>query len=231
MLQSYAWKQKYRLHRFITPYSHFLHALATSKAALGDNHGVHIGYGWTNECVYASIVLCIDFQCFFTLKVSAEDKASGKAQKITITSDKGRLSQDEIERMVKEAEENAEIDRIARQNVEAKNQLEAYLYSVRSTVNDSMKDKIKEEDKDLITKKVNEILQWVEENGSETKEAYDEKRKELESIASPIIEAVYKSQQNSSKSAPPSSDSSSDEGGSSSSSGDGPTVEEMWTKL
>merc|ERR1711871_1385390 len=67
------------------------------------------------------------------LQVSAEDKASGKSQKITITSDKGRLSEEEIERMIQEAEENADADKAMKEQVDAKNQLEAYLYSLRTS--------------------------------------------------------------------------------------------------
>merc|ERR1719223_1817611 len=79
------------------------------------------------------IEVAFDVDANGILQVSAEDKASGKTQKITITSDKGRLSEEEIERMVREAEENADADKEARDQVDAKNQLEAYLYSLRSS--------------------------------------------------------------------------------------------------
>ena len=124
--------------------------------------------------------------------MSAQDKASGKVQKITITSDKGRLSEDEIERMLKEAEDNAESDKLARQTVEAKNQLESYLYSLRSTLDDeAMKEKITGDDRENLAKIVTEALSWLEENSSAEKDAYDEKRKEVESVANPILTKVY----------------------------------------
>lgn len=124
--------------------------------------------------------------------MSAQDKASGKVQKITITSDKGRLSEDEIERMLKEAEDNAESDKLARQTVEAKNQLESYLYSLRSTLDDdAMKEKITGEDRENLTKSVTEALTWLEENTSAEKDAFDEKRKEVETVANPILTKVY----------------------------------------
>jgi molecular chaperone DnaK (HSP70) len=124
--------------------------------------------------------------------VSAQDKASGKVQKITITSDKGRLSEDEIERMLKEAEDNAESDKLARQTVEAKNQLESYLYSLRSTLDEeAMKEKITGEDRENLTKVVTEALTWLEENSSADKDAFDEKRKEVEAVANPILTKVY----------------------------------------
>ncbi len=165
-------------------------------------------------------VISLYLTCDCQFQVSAEDKASGKAQKITITSDKGRLSSDEIERMVKEAEENAEIDRIARQNVEAKNQLEAYLYNLRASVTDSLKDKISEDDKTTILSKVTEVLAWLEENSGQDKETYDAKRKEVEDIAGPVIAKAYSAASSSASGAASSTPSSDNSDG-------GPTVEEM----
>jgi len=138
------------------------------------------------------IEVAFDVDANGILQVAAQDKASGKSQKITITSEKGRLSEDEIERMLKEAEENAEADKLARQTVEAKNQLESYLYSLRSTLDDeAMKEKIVGEDRDALTKSVTEALIWLEEHTSDEKDAYDIKRKEVEDIANPILTKVY----------------------------------------
>jgi len=108
--------------------------------------------------------------CF---QVSAQDKASGKSQKITITSDKGRLGQDEIERMIREAEENAEADKQQRQRVEAKNQLESYLYSLRSSVEDSLKDVISAEDKETILNAVKDALAWLEGHLNDDTQSYE----------------------------------------------------------
>ena len=127
----------------------------------------------------------------YYIQVSAEDKASGKTQKVTITSDKGRLSEDEIERMVAEAEENAEADKQARQKVEAKNQLEAYLYSLRSSAEDGLKDKLEEDDKNTLITTATEGLAWLDEHQDEEKDSYDEKRKEVEDVANPIISKAY----------------------------------------
>ena len=157
--------------------------------------------------------------------MSAQDKASGKVQKITITSDKGRLSEDEIERMLKEAEDNAESDKIARQTVEAKNQLESYLYSLRSTLDDeAMKEKIVGENRVKLTETVTEALTWLEEHSSDEKDSFDNKRKEVESVANPILTKVYASAEAGGGGAgqeDPSSSSSSSGG-----EGEGPTVEE-----
>eukprot|EP01038_Epipyxis_sp_PR26KG_P009233 gene9233-12447_t len=144
------------------------------------------------------IEVAFDVDANGILQVTAQDKASGKTQKITITSDKGRLGEDEIARMVKEAEDNAESDRLARENVESKNQLESYLYSVRASVKDTLKDKISEEDKDVVNKLVTESLTWLEEHPSESKTVYDEKKAEVEAVASPIITKAYKSTENNS---------------------------------
>lgn len=137
------------------------------------------------------IEVAFDVDANGILQVSASDKASGKTQKITITSDKGRLSDEEIERMVQEAEENAESDKAARENIDAKNQLESYLYQLRSTVEDSLKEKISAGDKETILASVTAALTWLDDNQSETKEIYDEKRKEVEDVANPIIAQAY----------------------------------------
>merc|ERR1711907_483005 len=81
------------------------------------------------------------------LNVGAEDKGTGKAEKIVITNDKGRLSEEEIERMVKEAEENAEEDKKIKERIDAKNAMDGYLHSLKSSVEGSLKDKLDEEEK------------------------------------------------------------------------------------
>ena len=87
------------------------------------------------------------------LKVSASDKATGKAESITITNDKGRLSQEEIERMVEEAERFAEEDKAVRERIEARNGLENYAYSLKNQVNDKegMGGKLGDEDKQEVS--------------------------------------------------------------------------------
>lgn len=128
------------------------------------------------------------------LQVSASDKLSGKSQKITITSDKGRLSEEEIERMIREAEENAEADKLVKEKVEAKNGLESYLYALRHSVDDSLKGKIGEEDAATLSKVVTEALSWLEEHANDEKEVYDNKRREVEAVANPIIQKAYAAQ-------------------------------------
>jgi len=127
------------------------------------------------------------------LNVKAEDKGTGKAEKITITNDKGRLNQDEIDRMVKEAEQFAEEDKKVKGKVEAKNSLENYLYSMKNTVTDKKKlgEKISEDDKKTVLDAVEEGIKWVDANVNADEEALKEKQKEIEGICNPVISKLY----------------------------------------
>jgi len=127
------------------------------------------------------------------LNVGAEDKGTGKSEKITITADKGRLSQEEIERMVKEAEEFAEEDKVMKETIDARNGLEGYAFSLKNSINDKEKlgSKISEEDKETIEKAVKEVTDWLEEHPDAEKDEYAEKQKELESVSNPIMTKLY----------------------------------------
>lgn len=122
--------------------------------------------------------------------MSAADKASGKSEKITITSEKGRISDAEIERMVKEAEEFAEQDKTDRENIEARNALEGYLYNLKSTA-ETMKEKISEEEASSLKTKIAEAFEWYESNPAASKDESEAKQKEVEAIANPIIQKAY----------------------------------------
>ena len=114
------------------------------------------------------------------LNVSAIEKSTGKENKITITNDKGRLSQDEIERMVSEAEKYKAEDDANKNRIEAKNGLENYCYSLKSSVgSDEVKDKIPEEDKTALTSAIEEAIQWLDANPTAEKEEYEEKQKRM----------------------------------------------------
>jgi len=128
------------------------------------------------------------------LQVSAEDKGTGKSEKITITSDKGRLSDEEIERMVREAEEFAEEDKAVKDRIDARNGLEGYAYNMKNTLSDEekgIKDKIDEDDAEALDEAVQETLDWLDENQEAELEEYQEKQKELEGIVNPIMQKVY----------------------------------------
>merc|ERR1712087_846397 len=116
-------------------------------------------------------------------------------KKITITNDKGRLSQEEIERMVQEAEEFQEEDKKVRDKIESRNQLENYVYSMKNTLSDSEKgvaDKIGDEDKETIEKALEEANEWLDDNQDAEKEDFEEKLKEVQDVCSPIISKVYR---------------------------------------
>ncbi|CAO3658669.1 unnamed protein product [Umbelopsis ramanniana] len=128
------------------------------------------------------------------LRVSASDKGSGKVESITITNDKGRLSQEDIERMVREAEEFADEDKALRERTEAKNALENYLYSLKNQLSDDSQlgGKLDADDKEAIEEALKEKLEWLDDSSvSATKEDFDEKREEVEAIVNPITSKLY----------------------------------------
>ena len=138
------------------------------------------------------IEVSFDIDANGILNVSAEDKASGNKNKITITNDKGRMSKEDIERLVQEAERFKEEDEQHRQRVDAKNGLENYAYSMRNTINDNkFGDAISAEDKATIETAIDETLAWIDNNELAEKEEFEHKQKELEGIANPIITAAY----------------------------------------
>merc|ERR1711971_938145 len=128
------------------------------------------------------------------LQVSAEDKGTGKAEKITITAEKGRLSEEEIERMVQEAEEFAEEDKKVKERIDARNGLESYVYNLKNQLEDDEKglaDKLSPEDKKELQDMIDETLDWIDRNPDVGKEEYDEKQKEVENVANPIMRNMY----------------------------------------
>mmetsp|Transcript_11347 Transcript_11347/g.22155 ORF Transcript_11347/g.22155 Transcript_11347/m.22155 type:complete len:643 (-) Transcript_11347:95-2023(-) len=125
------------------------------------------------------------------LNVSAIEKSTGKENKITITNDKGRLSKEEVERMVAEAEKFAQQDNAVKERIEARNGLENYSYSLRNSLNEEkLKAAISEADLKKINDKIDEVLAFLEQNTEGEKEIYEEKHKELEGIANPILTAA-----------------------------------------
>eukprot|EP01111_Echinosteliopsis_oligospora_P011138 TRINITY_DN35_c0_g1_i5.p1 TRINITY_DN35_c0_g1~~TRINITY_DN35_c0_g1_i5.p1 ORF type:complete len:658 (-),score=193.83 TRINITY_DN35_c0_g1_i5:173-2146(-) len=138
------------------------------------------------------ISVTFDIDANGILNVSAEDKTTGNKNKITITNDKGRLSKDQIERMVKEAESYKKQDEEAKDKVESKNKLENYAYSVRNTTRDEkLQGKLSEEDRKSIDNAVDETIKWLDSNQSAAKEEFDHKMSELEKIVNPIMTRLY----------------------------------------
>ncbi|KAF9348675.1 ATPase with role in protein import into the ER [Mortierella sp. AD094] len=128
------------------------------------------------------------------LRVSASDKGTGKTETITITNDKGRLSDEEIQRMIKEAEQFASEDQAIKERIESKNALENYLYSVKNQVNDEAQlgAKIDADDKKTLLEEINKKIQWLESDGATaSKEELDEKKEEIEAVVNPITSKLY----------------------------------------
>jgi heat shock protein 5 len=128
------------------------------------------------------------------LTVSAQDKESGKSEQVTITSDKSRLSEEEIEKMIRQAEEMKEEDKKLKDTVTAKNNLESFVYNVRNTLNDETKkveEKIGKEDYDTVKTAIDDGISWLDSNPTATKEEFDEKRTELEKLIQPLLAKAY----------------------------------------
>ncbi|SBS83806.1 heat shock protein 70, putative [Plasmodium malariae] len=140
------------------------------------------------------------------LHVEAEDKGTGKSKGITITNDKGRLSKEQIEKMINDAEKFADEDKNLREKVESKNNLDNYLQSMKATVEDKDKlaDKIEKEDKTTILNAVKDAENWLSNNSNADAEALKQKLKDVEAVCQPIIVKLYG--QPGASSPPPSAD-------------------------
>jgi heat shock protein 5 len=132
------------------------------------------------------------------LKVAATDKGTGKSNSVVIQNDKDRLSKEDIERMVAEAEKYAEQDKELREKIEARNSLENYAHMLKNQLSDSseagLATSIEEDDKEAILDAINEVMEWVDENGSSaTKDEFEEQKQRIEKVAQPIIDRLYSS--------------------------------------
>uniref|UniRef100_A0A8C0Q669 Heat shock cognate 71 kDa protein n=1 Tax=Canis lupus familiaris TaxID=9615 RepID=A0A8C0Q669_CANLF len=140
------------------------------------------------------IEVTFDIDANGILNVSAVDKSTGKENKITITNDKGRLSKEDIECMVQEAEKYKAEDEKQRDKVSSKNSLESYAFNMKATVEDEkLQGKINDEDKQKILDKCNEIINWLDKNQTAEKEEFEHQQKELEKVCNPIITKLYQS--------------------------------------
>lgn len=130
------------------------------------------------------------------LRVGAEDKGTGKKEKITITNDQNRLSPEDIERMVKDAETFADDDAKMKEKVDAKNEFESYAYSLKNQIGDKEKlgGKLTEEDKASLEKAVEEAISWLESHADATTEELKAEKKKLEDTATPIVSKLYQGQ-------------------------------------
>jgi len=125
------------------------------------------------------------------LNVSAAEKSTGKEQKITITNDKGRMSADEIERLVQEAERYKAEDEANKGRVEAKNSLENYAFQIRNSINDEkLAGKLSDSDKSKVNDAIQSTTSWLDANQNAEKEEFEAKQKELEGICLPILQSL-----------------------------------------
>lgn len=130
------------------------------------------------------------------LQVSAEDKGTGNREKIVITNDQNRLTPEDIERMIKDAERFADDDKKLKERVEARNELESYAYSLKNQIGDKEKlgAKLSEEEKTKMEEVVDEKIKWLEEHQDTDAEEYRKQKKELEEVVQPIIAKLYQGQ-------------------------------------
>jgi L1 cell adhesion molecule like protein len=160
------------------------------------------------------------------LNVSALDKTTGKSNKITITNDKGRLSKEDIERMVNDAEKYKAEDEEAAARIQAKNGLESYAYNLRNTLQEEkVATKIDAGDKEKLEAAVKEAIEWMDNSQEASKEEYESRQKELEEVANPIMMKLYQAEGGAPGGAPggfPGAP-----GGAAPGGNDGPTVEEV----
>lgn len=178
------------------------------------------------------IEVTFDLDANGILNVSAENKESGNKNKITITNDTGRLTKEQIERMVQEAEKFKEEDKKHQERVAAKNKLEQYAYGIRTTINDDkMKDKISSSDRSTIEEAIKDVTNWLDRNESASVSDYEDKLKEVEGKCQPIIMKLYQGGAGGAGAGAGEEGgfpgASHESGASSSSGGAGPTVEEV----
>ncbi|KAI6036093.1 heat shock protein 70 family [Pisolithus microcarpus] len=133
-----------------------------------------------------------DFDPNGILNVSASDRTTGKSNLITITNDKCRLSKEELERMVSEAEEYKAEDEAAAARIQSKNALESYAYNLRNSISDEkLAGKFDPADKTKLETAINDAISWLDRSQEASKEEYDDEQKELEAVANPIMQKLY----------------------------------------
>ena len=139
------------------------------------------------------IEVTFDVDVHGILNVSAVDLDTGKENTVTITSDEGRLSNEEVDRLVKEAEQHKAEDEKQRGTVQSKNSLERSVYKMKSTVQDDkvIMDKISEKEKKTILDKCEDMISWLDSNQGGSKEEFDSKQKELERVCAPFMTELH----------------------------------------
>merc|ERR1719381_74215 len=138
------------------------------------------------------IEVTFDIDANGILNVSAADKSTNKQSKITITNDQGRLSKEEIERMVSDADKFKADDEKQKERIAAKNGLESYCFNMKSTLDEEkLRDKISEAERTTITSACDKALNWLDSNQLAEVEEFQDKQKEVEAVCNPIISKLY----------------------------------------
>ena len=138
------------------------------------------------------IEVTFDLDANGIMNVSALEKGTGKTNKIVITNDKGRLSKEEIERMLAEAEKYKAEDEAEAGRIQAKNGLESYAYSLKNTLSDpKIGDKLDASEKEKLTAEIDKTVAWLDESQQATKEEYEAQQKELEGVANPYVNTLF----------------------------------------
>ncbi|XP_064466130.1 heat shock protein 68-like [Ornithodoros turicata] len=137
------------------------------------------------------IQVTFDLDANGILQVSAKDESTGRSESIRITNDKGRLSKEEIERMLAEAETYRQEDEKQRERVAARNNLESYVYNVKQSVEMVGPEKLEASDKEKVLRKCEEIISWIDRNTLAEKEEYDDKMKDMQQVATPIMTKLH----------------------------------------
>merc|ERR1711902_237269 len=127
------------------------------------------------------------------LNVKALDKATGNEEEITITADKGRPSQEEIDEMLRAAEEFADEDARMAETVQAKNSLESAAYNLKNQLEDEEKlgAKLSDEDRETLFEAANDVIDWLDDNADADRDDYKEKQQEFDDIVQPILKDFY----------------------------------------
>lgn len=127
------------------------------------------------------------------LTVTATEKGTGKAKSINITNDKGRLTPEQIEKMVQDAEKFADEDKAIKERIDAKHSLSNYIHTMQMTIDDKerLADKIDEDDKEIIRDALHDAEKWLNANDEASREDFDDQMKELQSVCDPIIAKIY----------------------------------------
>ena len=130
------------------------------------------------------------------LTVTGVEKGVGKSETISITNDKGRLTKEEIEKMIQDAEKFADEDKAIKERIDAKHALQNYIYTMRNTIEDKDKlaEKLSSDDKSTIQDIVTETEDWLNSNEDADKDAFNEQMKAMQAICDPIIASIYNSQ-------------------------------------